>query len=112
MWRDIGVLVEDMRATGQRAHKIGRLLGLKPVEIHGILNRTSPQGAAIIKRQNSMVDPTDVEIAAIQAASPPAGEYLESLGKTDLAALEEAEWFTLLEIIVTAYTDKMAELAG
>lgn len=59
-----------------------------------------------------MVDPTEHEIEAIQAASEPAGEYLESLGKTDLAALEEAEWFTLLEVIVTAYTDKLQELAA
>ena len=57
-----------------------------------------------------MTDPTDNEIAAIQAASEPAGEYLESLGKTDLASMDEAEWLTLIEVIVTAYTDRMIEL--
>jgi hypothetical protein len=54
-----------------------------------------------------MVDPTEYEIAAIEAASGPAGEYLESIGKTDLAAMDESEWMTLLEVIVTAYTDTL-----
>jgi hypothetical protein len=56
-----------------------------------------------------VVDPTEDEIEAIQAASQPAGEYLESIGKTDLATLDESEWLTLLEVIVTAYTDHMRE---
>ena len=55
-----------------------------------------------------MVDPDEHETAAIAAASPMAGEYLESIGKTDLAALSEAEWLTLLEVVVTAYQDKLA----
>ena len=29
-----------------------------------------------------------------------AGEYLESIGKTDLAVLTEAEWLTLLEVML------------
>jgi hypothetical protein len=37
-----------------------------------------------------------------------AGEYLDSIGKTDLAVLTEAEWLTLLEVIVTAYQDALA----
>lgn len=55
-----------------------------------------------------MVDPDEHEIAAIAAASPMAGEYLESIGKTDLAVLTEAEWLTLLEVIITAYQDELA----
>jgi len=55
-----------------------------------------------------VVDPDEHETAAIAAASPMAGEYLESIGKTDLAALSEAEWLTLLEVVVTAYQDKLA----
>lgn len=54
-----------------------------------------------------MVDPDEHEAAAIEAASPAAGEYLESLGKTDLAALTRAEWLTLLEVVVTAYQDEL-----
>jgi uncharacterized protein DUF6511 len=52
------------------------------------------------------------EIAAIEAASPVAGEYLESIGKTDLAVLTEAEWLTLLEAVVTAYRDELARRLG
>jgi hypothetical protein len=54
-----------------------------------------------------MVDPDEHEQAAIVAASPMAGEYLESIGKTDLAVLTEAEWLTLLEVVVTAYQDAL-----
>ena len=57
-----------------------------------------------------VVDPDEHEIAAIAAASPMAGEYLESIGKTDLAVLTEAEWLTLLEVIITAYQDELARL--
>lgn len=55
-----------------------------------------------------MVDPSEHEQAAIVAASPSAGEYLESIGKTDLAVLTEAEWLTFLEVVVTAYQDALA----
>ncbi len=55
-----------------------------------------------------MVDPDEHETAAIAAASPMAGEYLESIGKTDLAVLTEVEWLTLLDVIVTAYQDELA----
>ena len=54
-----------------------------------------------------MIDPDEHEIAAITAASPMAGEYLDSIGKTDLAVLTEAEWLTLLEVIITAYQDEL-----
>ena len=57
-----------------------------------------------------MVDPDEHEIAAIAAAGPMAGEYLESIGKTDLAILTEAEWLTLLEVVITAYQDELARL--
>jgi hypothetical protein len=59
-------------------------------------------------RRWGVVDPDEHEAAAIADASPLAGEYLESLGKTDLAALTEAEWLTLLEVIITAYQDALA----
>ena len=65
-----------------------------------------------IRRKRNMVDPTTHEIAAIQAASEPAGEYLEELGKTDLATLEEHEWLTFLEVVITAYQSKLAELTA
>lgn len=62
-----------------------------------------------LRRRWGVIDPDEHEIAAIQAASPMAGEYLESIGKTDLAVLSDAEWLTLLEVIVTAYQDALAQ---
>jgi Family of unknown function (DUF6511) len=58
-----------------------------------------------------MVDPTEHEVTAMRAASPIAGEYVESLGKTDLAAFSEDEWLALIEVIVTAYTSTLRDLS-
>jgi len=58
-----------------------------------------------------MVDPTPNEQEALDAASRTAGEYLESVGKTDLAQLEVQEWESLIESVVTGYTDRLRELA-
>ena len=62
-----------------------------------------------MRRRLGVIDPDEHEIAAIQAASPMAGEYLESIGKTDLAVLTDTEWLTLLEVIITAYQDALAQ---
>jgi hypothetical protein len=61
-------------------------------------------------RRWGVIDPDEHEVAAIVAASPMAGEYLESIGKTDLAVLTEAEWLTLLEVVISAYQDELARL--
>ena len=58
-----------------------------------------------------MIDPTPNEQAALESASQMAGEYLESLGKTDFAQLEVSEWNSLIESVVTGYTDRLRELA-
>ena len=57
-----------------------------------------------------MIDPTPQEQEAINRAGELAGEYLESIGKTDLAKLEVDEWQTFLEAVVTGYTDRLREL--
>ena len=36
-----------------------------------------------------------------------AGEYLDSIGKTDLATLTDTEWLTFLEVVITAYQDEL-----
>jgi hypothetical protein len=65
----------------------------------------------VYKGKGKMVDPTDNEIKAIQAASGPAGEYIESLGSSDMAKWSDEEWHTFLECVVTAYTDEIRRLA-
>jgi hypothetical protein len=58
-----------------------------------------------------MIDPTPNEEDALEAASQTAGEFLESIGKTDLAQLEREEWESLIESVVTGYADRLRELA-
>jgi hypothetical protein len=55
---------------------------------------------------------TDNERAALLHAGSVAGAYLDQLGKTDLAALEEAEWETFLEAILVTYTEQLQEECG
>lgn len=54
-----------------------------------------------------MIDLTTREIAAIEHASGAAGEYLESLGKTDMTTFDESEWMTMIEVIVGAFTEHL-----
>ena len=57
-----------------------------------------------------MIDPDDDEQAALEFASQMAGEYVESLGVTDLAAFTGEQWAALIECAVTGYQDKLAEV--
>ena len=59
-----------------------------------------------------MIDPTPNEQAAMAHGGAMAGEYLDSIGRTDLASLSVAEWHTLIEVIVTGYCDRLRDLAG
>lgn len=54
-----------------------------------------------------MIDPNKHEVNALAAASVMGGAYVESIGKTDLATWQEAEWAELVEVIVTAYQDHL-----
>lgn len=58
-----------------------------------------------------MIYPTPNEEAAIAHGGDMAGEYLDSLGKTDLATLTREEWLTLLTAIVGGYCDHLRDLA-
>ena len=66
----------------------------------------------ICHRSRGMIDPTPNEQAAMAAGGDAADEYLESLGKSDLATLSPAEWRQLIEIVVTGYCDTLRGLAG
>ena len=54
-----------------------------------------------------MIDPSPNEEAAMENGGRLAGEYLEHLGKTDLAVLTEEEWKMFVECIVTGYIESM-----
>jgi hypothetical protein len=59
-----------------------------------------------------MIDPTPNERAAMTQGGAMGGEYLDSLGKTDLAQLSTEEWQTFVEAIVTGYCDGLCDLVG
>lgn len=71
-----------------------------------------PRAQIRTAREGLMIDPSPREIEALEAASPVAGEYLDSLGKTDLADLSRDEWMTFIEVIVTAYQDSLRSLVA
>jgi hypothetical protein len=52
------------------------------------------------------------DVASAENTSPMAGEYLDSINKSDLAELTPEEWDTLLEVIVGAYTAAELQSAG
>ena len=58
-----------------------------------------------------MIDPNERESAALAAASQAGGEYVESIGKTELAAWSAQEWATLIDVIVTAFQNSVRAAA-
>lgn len=59
----------------------------------------------------AMIDPTEHEIAAIEACSEPAGQYIESLGRTDMASWSRDEWLSFLECVITGYIDELKRVS-
>lgn len=69
----------------------------------GTIIRTPREGLAV-------VDPTENEKAALQAASDMGGEFLDALKKTDLDTITVEEWHQFVECIVTGFQDRLREL--
>ena len=59
-----------------------------------------------------MIDPTPNESEAMTVGGQMGGEYLESIGKSDLAILTETEWDRFLDAVITGYCDHLRQLAG
>jgi hypothetical protein len=59
-----------------------------------------------------MIDPTPNEAEAMTVGGQQGGEYLESIGKSDLASLSETEWDRFIDAVVTGYCDHLRELAA
>lgn len=57
-----------------------------------------------------MTDPTDNEIAAMMHAGERGGEYLESVGKSDVALMDQEEFMTFIEAVCSGYVEKLQEL--
>jgi hypothetical protein len=72
-----------------------------------LLKLCSMQCLEIITQWNGMIPPNFHEQNALADASAQGGAYVESIGKTDLTTWSEAEWATLIEVIVTAFQDSL-----
>ena len=57
-----------------------------------------------------MIDPSDTEAEAMAHAGAMGGEYLDQLGKTDLAVLTPDEWRTFVAAVCGGYTEKLLEI--
>lgn len=57
-----------------------------------------------------MIDVDERERVALLAGGRMGGEYLESLGVTDLAALGEAQWLQFLRCVLGGYADAMQSI--
>ncbi len=57
-----------------------------------------------------MIDPTDLEKECMVAALKPLGEYVSEIGmQRPFADLNKHEVLTIIEVVVTAYQDRMRE---
>src|SRR5262245_32930919 len=65
----------------------------------------------LFHRSTGMIDPTPNERAAVLRGGEVAGQYLDRLGRTDLAQLSVEEWHTLIEVIVTGFFDHLQAAA-
>ncbi len=54
----------------------------------------------------------DFERRALEDGGNAGGEYLDSIGKTDLAELEPHEWSRFLGLVMTGYADSMREIVS
>lgn len=62
------------------------------------------------KTEARMIDPSDMELAAMRACLSPLGEYVGSIGmQRPLADYTREEVLTLIDVVVTAYQDQMLE---
>ncbi len=66
---------------------------------------------ALLQRK-IMIDPTEFERQAMDHAGEQGGEYLESIGKTDLAKLTTDEWSTFINCVCSGYVDRLGEIVG
>lgn len=57
-----------------------------------------------------MIDPSEMEIAAMQSCLEPLGEYVASIGmERPLADYSREDVLTLIEVVITAYQSRMIE---
>lgn len=56
-----------------------------------------------------MVDPNKQEVVAMRAAGDIAGQYIEAVGRSDMATWSAEDWRGFIEAICGAYVDSLVE---
>ncbi|MBW6398905.1 hypothetical protein KPL78_13660 [Roseomonas sp. HJA6] len=56
-----------------------------------------------------MVDPNEQEVAAMRAAGDIAGQFIETVGRSDMATWSAEDWRGFIEAICGAYVDSLVE---
>ncbi len=59
-----------------------------------------------------MKEPNKFEIEGMYEGAARGGEYLETIGKTDVATMTEDQWMSFIEVVVRGYEEKTMELYG
>ena len=62
-----------------------------------------------IWKDRRVVDPNEHELAAMRRAGERAGEYIDALGRTDMAAWSPAEWAAFIDVICGGYVDALID---
>ena len=57
-----------------------------------------------------MIDANEHELAAMLNASDRAGEFIETVGGTDMAEWSREQWNQFIEVICTGYVNRLIEL--
>jgi hypothetical protein len=56
-----------------------------------------------------MVDPNEQEVGAMRAAGAVAGQFIDAVGRTDMATWSQQDWQGFIEAICGAYVDALIE---
>jgi hypothetical protein len=98
-------------AVPKQEHKIFKSI-LKRNPRHALvwlMNGVRAVSKDMLLEVTTMTDATDLEKAAMTAALSPMGEYVGSIGmQRPLADYKKEEVLTLIEVVITAYQDHMA----
>lgn len=57
--------------------------------------------------EHRMVDPNDCEVAAMRHAGAMAGEFIDALGRSDMATWSPTEWTSFIDVICGGYVDAL-----
>lgn len=74
------------------------------------IRETWPGAGTTIKRGTALTDANEYERAAMQAAGHRAGEYIESIGATDMAQWSGEQWDMFIEVVCGAYVEGLMEM--